>query len=57
MPDHSSRPAPGINVHKNGDVKVDPKTASGVNIAGPKVALTAKAIRALYEFSKTATGR
>lgn len=57
MSDHHSKAAPGIHVHRNGDVKVDPATAMGVNVAGAKIALTAQAIRRLYEISVKAVGR
>jgi len=57
MSDHTSKVAPGVHVHRNGDVKVDPAAAMGVNIAGAKIALTAQAIRRLYEISVKALGR
>jgi hypothetical protein len=57
MSEDSSKVAPGVNVHRNGDVKIDPATALGVNIAGPKIALTAQATRRLYEISVKAVGR
>jgi hypothetical protein len=57
MSDHNSNAARGVNVHRNGDIKVDPTTAMGVNIAGTKIALTAQAIRRLYEISVKAVGR
>lgn len=57
MSDHRSNAAPGVNVHRNGDLKLDPGTAVGVNIAGIKIALTAQAIRRLYEISVKARRR
>jgi hypothetical protein len=48
MSNHKSNVAPGVHVHQNGDLKIDPKTAAGVNITGTKVAISAKAVRRLY---------
>jgi hypothetical protein len=45
----TSKASPGVNVHGNGDVKVDPTAAPGVNVVGSKIALTAHAVRKLYE--------
>ena len=56
MLQHNSKVVPGVHVHQNGDLKIDPKTAAGVNVTGTKIAITATAVRRLYDISvKTAT--